>query len=145
MLPGKLDAAHGRLGAVDLLGHAEHRRLAGGRIDHAVDRLPLGAADDEVGDVLQEEVDRGIGIRLVIPFGRDIEIVREIRLERRAAAARGQRADALARDHRRYRRHQVEHRPGERAGGMSAEEHTYELQALMRMYDAVYGVKKKEM
>src|SRR3546814_18885144 len=75
-----------------------------------------------VGDVLQEEVDRGIGIRLVIPFGRDIEIVRKIRLERRAAAARGQRADALARAHRRYRRHQVEPRPGERARGLEAQE-----------------------
>ena len=54
------------------------------------------ARNDEVRYVLNEAVDREIGVALIIPFRRDIVIVGKIGLQKRVAAGGSECADPLS-------------------------------------------------
>src|SRR6185437_14699351 len=117
VLPRQLYAPDLGRGAVDLRSDTEIRQRAVGQ-RHPIDGLYNGATHDEVGDFLHEYVGRRVGVRRVVPFHCEIQIVGQVWQQGRIAAGTIQRSHTLTRRHIEIRRDVGQKRTGQSARGV---------------------------
>src|SRR5690606_17391564 len=148
VLPCELEAVDGRIRTVDALGYRVNGRLPRRRVDDVVDRLTLRSLNDEVRHVLHEVVQGGIRVLLVVPLDREVEVIRQVRLERGITAVRRKRTHSRQRTHVQYRRQEVDRRTRQRTRRRKTQMHVrrdFQLRAQARQEVRVIALRRDRL